>query len=278
MRRREFLAAAISPAAASIVPTLLPTIQADRWPADGIGNVARFGVLTPDFDPVPESELWAMAPRGVSIHTARVVAKAGAGFVEAPAIDEAVDRLVRVRPRAILLGYTSSSYALGAEVDARVRARLEDRAKGIRVIFPSLAAWAALGELGVQRVSLVHPPFWTETANDQARAYWRSAGFDVVQCMRIEPLRDFTEVAPSELVDFICARLPREAQAVFIGGNGMRAIGAIKSMEARLKKPVLSANQILLWEALRLVGQANRVTNYGSIFAARKRSGASDRM
>jgi maleate isomerase len=278
MRRREFLAAAVSPAAASIVPTLLPTIQADRWPADGIGNVARFGVLTPDFDPVPESELWAMAPRGVSIHTARVVAKAGAGFVEAPAIDEAVDRLVRVRPRAILLGYTSSSYALGAEVDARVRARLEDRAKGIRVIFPSLAAWAALGELGVQRVSLVHPPWWTETANDQARAYWRSAGFDVVQCVRIEPLRDFTEVAPSELVDFICARLPREAQAVFIGGNGMRAVGAIKSMEARLKKPVLSANQIVLWEALRLVGQAHRVTNYGSIFAARKRSGASDRM
>jgi hypothetical protein len=79
MRRREFLAAAVSPAAASIVPTLLPTIQADRWPADGIGNLARFGVLTPDFDPVPESELWAMTPRGVSIHTARVVAKGGCG-------------------------------------------------------------------------------------------------------------------------------------------------------------------------------------------------------
>jgi maleate isomerase len=185
---------------------------------------------------------------------------------------------VRVRPRAILLGYTSSSYALGAEADGRVRARLEDRAKGIRVILPSLAARAALGELGVQRVSLVHPPWWTETANDQARAYWRSAGFDVVQCVRIEPLRDFTEVAPSELVEFICTRLPREAQAVFIGGNGMRAVGAIKAVEARLKKPVLSANQIVFWEALRLVGQANRVTNYGSIFSGRKRSGASDRM
>src|SRR5262249_3701686 len=132
----------------------------------------------------------------------------------------------------------------------------------------------ALRELGAQHVSLVHPPWWTETANDQARAYWRGAGFDVVQCVRIEPLRNFTEVAPSEVVDFISARLPREAQAVFIGGNGMRAVGAIKALEARLRKPVLSANQIVLWDALRSVGQADRVTNYGGIFTSRKRSSA----
>lgn len=216
-----------------------------------------------------------MVPRGVSVHAARVVAKPGAGFVEPPAIDEAVDRLVRLRPRAILLGYTSSSYALGAEADARVRARLEDRAKGIQVIFPCLAAAAALRELKVQRIAVVHPPFWTETANEQGRTYWRAAGFDVLECVRLEPLRgDFTEVAPSEVVEFVSARTPREAQAVFMGGNGMRAVGAIRALEARLRKPVLSANQILLWDALRSVGQADRVTNYGSIFTSRKRSGA----
>lgn len=273
MRRRQFLVAAVGSAAASIAPPLPPTAQADRWPADGVGTVARIGILTPDFDPVPESELWAMVPRGVSVHAARVVAKPGAGFVEPPAIDEAVDRLARLRLRAILLGYTSSSYALGVEADARVRARLEDRAKGIRVIFPCLAAAAALGEIRVQRISLVHPPWWTETANEQARAYWRAAGFDVLQCVRLEPLRDFTEVAPSEVVEFISARIPREAQAVFIGGNGMRAVGAITALEARLRKPVLSANQILLWDALRSVGQANTVTNYGRIFTSRRWSG-----
>lgn len=274
MRRRQFLAAAVGSTAAAITPAPPPTAQADRWPADGVGAVARFGVLTPDFDPVPESELWAMVPRGVSVHAARVVAKPGAGFVEPPAIDEAVDRLVRLRPRAILLGYTSSSYALGAEADARVLARLADRAKGIQVIFPCLAAAAALGEIGVQRIGVVHPPWFTETASEQGRAYWRSAGFDVLQCVRLEPLRDFTEVAPSEVVEFVSARTPREAQAVFIGGNGMRAVGAIKALEARLRKPVLSANQIILWDALRSVGQADKVTNYGSIFTSRKRSGA----
>src|SRR5262245_65854486 len=121
---KTFLAATVGSAAASIAEPPSSTAQADTWPADGAGTVARFGVLTPDFDPVPESELWAMVPRGISIHAARVVAKPGASFVEAPAIDVAVDHLVRLKPRAILLGYTSSSYALGAEADARVRARL----------------------------------------------------------------------------------------------------------------------------------------------------------
>jgi maleate isomerase len=197
--------------------------------------------------------------------------------VEPPGIDEAVDRLVAVAPRAILLGYTSSSYALGAEADARARARLEERAKGIPVIFPCPAAMRALRERGVRRISVVHPPWWTETADEQGSVYWRAAGFDVLHCGRLEPTRAaFAEVAPRDVFEFVSARTPREAQAVFIGGNGMRAVGTIKRLEARLRKPVLSANQVLLWEALRSVGQTDRVTNYGSIFAGRKRSGGSD--
>jgi hypothetical protein len=43
------------------------------WQSDGAGALARIGVLTPHFDPVPESELWAMAPPGVSIHASRVL-------------------------------------------------------------------------------------------------------------------------------------------------------------------------------------------------------------
>jgi maleate isomerase len=43
-----------------------------QWQSDGAGSIGRIGVLTPDFDPVPESEMWAMAPPGISIHASRV--------------------------------------------------------------------------------------------------------------------------------------------------------------------------------------------------------------
>ena len=52
----------------------------------------------------------------------------------------------------------------------------------------------------------------------------------------------------------------------FHGWEGLRAVGTIRALEGRLKRPVLSANQVALWQALRLVGFDGRVTEYGSIF------------
>src|SRR5919202_1680024 len=95
MRRREFLVSAGAGALGASMGVRPAWAQAGRWEPDGVGTVARFGVLTPDFDPVPESELWAMAPRGVSIHAARMP-RGGPGpraFAEPPIADEAVDRL-----------------------------------------------------------------------------------------------------------------------------------------------------------------------------------------
>lgn len=270
MQRRRFLiSAGFGAVGASIARAQRMQAQEVRWQHDGAGTVARFGVLTRDFDPVPESELWAMVPRGIAIHAARVARSGGSGarFVEPPHVDDAVDRLVELAPRAILLGYTSSSYALGAEADGRVRARLEQRAKGIPVIFTCTAATTALRHLGVRRISVVHPPFWTEEANDQGAVYWRAAGFEVLQCTRMQPARSFTEVPAAEVFEFVSTHTPRAAEAVFIGGNGLRAVGAIRALEAQLHKPVLSANQVVLWEALRGVGRAASVANYGSIFA-----------
>lgn len=271
MQRRQFLiAAGFGVAGASIARSQRMQAQDVRWAPDGAATIARFGVLTPAFDPVPETEMWAMVPRGVSIHASRIprTAASGASVVEPPHIDDAVDRLVELAPSAILLGYTSSSYALGAEADDRVRVRLEQRAKGIRVIFPCPAAATALRLLNVQRISVFHPPFWKEEANEQGSVYWRAAGFDVLQCRRLQPDRSsFTEIPAAEVFEFVSAHTPPAAQAVFIGGNGMRAVGTIRALEARLRRPVLSANQVVLWEALRGIGRAASVTNYGSIFA-----------
>lgn len=184
-----------------------------------------------------------------------------------PYVDDAVDRLVELAPSAILLGYTSSSYALGSDADERVRGRLEQRAKGISIIFTCPAAATALRQLGVRRLSLVHPPWWSAEANDQGLAYWRANGFDVVNGTRLQPTRTFREVAAAEVFEFVASRTSRAAEAVFIGGNGMRAVGAVRALEARLGLPVLTANQVLLWAALRLAGSAAPVTQYGRIFS-----------
>ncbi|MGI9078688.1 MAG: maleate cis-trans isomerase family protein [Gemmatimonadaceae bacterium] len=236
-----------------------------KWRPDGVGSLARIGVLTPDFDPVPESEMWAMAPRGVSVHASRVSRHAGS-FADAPHVDGAAELLAGLAPRVIVYAYTSSSYAPGAEADDALRVRLETRTRGIPVVLTAPAASEALRILDVHRVALVHPPWFTEELNDKGSGYFRARGLEVVSCARLTPARRFAEVAPAELYDWTKANVPRKAEAVFIGGNGLRAIAVIGALEETLGRPVLTANQVAFWQALQLVGMSLKVRQYGRIF------------
>lgn len=270
MKRRHFITLG---AAAGIGAPLLRSsasraAQGPAWRPDGFGSVARIAVLTPDSDPVPESEMSVMAPDGVSIHGSRVARPSllPRAFAEPPYVDTAVELLAALAPRVILFAFTSSSYALGAEADKAVRARLEARSGKIPVLFTCPAATEALRILGARRIALVHPPWFTEEMNAQGRNYFGSQGFDVVGSTRIAPSRSFTEVPPAEVYEWTKRNVPDQADAVFIGGNGLRAIGAIQALEKALRRPVLTANQVLFWQALRLVGVESKVTQYGRVF------------
>jgi maleate isomerase len=209
-----------------------------------------------------------MAPEGVSLHASRVprIAGAGGSFADPPHVDVAAELLAGLAPRAIAYGYTSSSYVHGAEADGAFRARLEVRTQGVPVVLTAPAAVEALRLLRAHRVALIHPPWWTEDNNEKGREYFRSQGFDVVYCARIEPPRGFTEVAPIEVYDWARAKVPREAEALFIGGNGMRAIGAIQALEESLGRPVLTANQVVFWRALRVARIVSQPSGYGRVF------------
>ena len=207
-----------------------------------------------------------MAPPGISFHTARFP-RDRLKFAEQPNVDEAIDRLTKVGPKAILYAFTTGSYLLHGDGEDRVRTRLEQRAGGIPVILTAQAATAALHSLGSKRIALVHPPWFSDTVNNQGAAYFRERGFEVLDCRRLEPLRQqFTEVAREEVYAFVGRNTPKAADAVFIGGNGLRAVGTVEALERRLGRPVLTANQVLLWSALRLVSQTNSVRGYGRIF------------
>jgi maleate isomerase len=248
-----------------------------RWQSDGAGSLARIGVLTPDFDPVPESEMWAMAPPGVSIHASRVPwstlpemgRRNAQSFAEPPHVDTAAELLAGLAPRVIVYAFTGSSYVLGAEADDSLRAHLEKCTRGIPVVLTGTAAAEALRVLGVHRLALIHPPWFSEEVNANGKDYFQSQGMEVVYCARMTPVRQFAEVPPAEVYDWIKGNVPQDAEALFIGGNGLRAIGVIQALEETLGRPVLTANQVAFWQALRLVGIASEISRYGRIFADR---------
>jgi maleate isomerase len=269
MKRRQVLGVTAVGMTAELLAhrSLLAAASAENWRPDGIGSIARIGVVTPAFDPVPESETWAMAPKGVSIHAARVRYQRGDPRLFAdPRVDSAVELLAAVKPHSIMYAFTSSSYVLGAAGDEALRSRLERVAAGIPVVLAAEAASAALHAVNARRVAIIHPPWFSEETNDRGRAYFQGQGFTVVSCARVLPLRDFQEVPPAEVHDWATTTVPKEAEALLIAGNGLRAVGVIEALEVTLSRPVLTANQVTFWAALKTVENAPQVTQFGRLF------------
>jgi maleate isomerase len=272
MKRRQFLSVTAVGAATTLPfrPSPLAAAPHPAWQRDGVGSIARIGLLTPAFDPVPESEAWAMAPQGVSIHASRMSWQRGdpRSSAESPHVDLAIELLADVKPRVIIYGFTSSSYVLGPAGDETLRSRLERVAAGVPVILAAEAASAALRVVNARRVAIVHPPWFSDEVNEKGRAYFEGQGFAVVSCAQLVPQRDFEEVPPAEVYERVATTVPKHAEAVLIAGNGLRAVGVIQALEEHLRRPVLTANQVTFWAALKTVGSAPQVTQFGRLFKA----------
>lgn len=221
-----------------------------------------------------------MAPEGVSIHTARVPLgwrsgsqpppigfDAARAFAEPPYVDEAATLLADAPLNVITYAFTSSSYVLGADGDAALKSRLEKLTRGIPVLIPCPSAVLALRTLGAHRLALIHPPWYPTEIDRLGAQYFRNQGFDVVHAAAAQIEGGQLAIDPLKVYEWACAHVPAAADAVFFGGNGFGVIGAIRALEKELDRPVLTANQVLVWHALRWARVPVPVANYGEIFA-----------
>jgi maleate isomerase len=168
----------------------------------------------------------------------------------------------------IAYGFTSSAYVIGPAGEAAMIARLEERTRGIPVVAPSVATVEALALFGARRVALMTPPWFDEELTGLGRRFYEDAGLEVVMAEPCGLPSDQTAIRPDEQAAWALARVPDAAQALVIGGNGFRAVGAIQALEAALGWPVITANQVLLWAALRAAGADTRkVSGYGRLFS-----------
>ena len=252
------------------------------WQPDGWGFRARLGLLVPHADVGPESEVTAMAPDGVSVHATRVplglMRPGGAmdptiptepvrAFADPPHVDDAAELLAAAPLHAIGFAFTSSSYVRGAADDEALRERLERRTRGIPVVVTGTSAVLALRALGVSRLALIDPPWFSPELNAMGAEYFRSQGLEVVHHAPAGLPSDQRAVHPGQLYEWARAHVPAAAEAVFMGGNGFRTVGVIDALEEDLAIPVLTANQVLCWHLLRLARTRAPVVGYGRLFA-----------
>ncbi len=255
----------------------------DNW-----GARARIGMFIVGHEAVPEAEWWAMRPDGVSVHAARVTARApwAAWRDDRSAVDLPEDmahgaaQFAAMAPDAVVVGHSSSSVMGGPGWDAAVIAALGDiLGPQVAVTTNGLDCSAALTALGARRPFLVLPPWYGDGTCAAAGDYLRDAGFDPAGQHRFTPGGTWAGIAPGDLVGRglanaqetaplfiqITEGCPADADAVLIAGTGFRCVGIIEALEAELGRPVVAANQASLWRCLRLAGIDDAVPGYGAL-------------
>ncbi|MEU6894674.1 maleate cis-trans isomerase [Streptomyces sp. NPDC046557] len=188
-------------------------------------------------------------------------------FAEPPHVDDAAELLAAAPVDVLAFAFTSSAYVIGSDAEAAMLDRLSTRAHGLPVVGTCSATVRALRSLGARRIALVDPPWFSDELNRLGLDYYEAAGFDVVYAAPCSLSSGQQLVRPADLHDWVAAHVPSDAEAVVIGGNGFRAVGAVEAMERTLRRPVLAANQVLLWAALRAAGNPDAgIDGYGQLF------------
>jgi maleate isomerase len=262
---------------------MTPMAQRDNW-----GWQARIGMFIVGNEVVPEAEWWAMLPTNVSVHAARVTARAPwarwrddrSGVELEEDLARGCQQFAAMRLSAVVVGHSSSSILGGKGWDEAVVARLSGML-GARtcVTTNGLDCVAALRASGVRRPFLVLPPWFNDQTVAAGVRYYADQGVAPAGHYRYDPGREWRDLPPGELyrqgMGFeqqieplyaqIRAACPIAADGVLIAGTGFRCVGILDALERDLRRPVVSANQASLWQCLRLSGVLTTISGYGNL-------------
>ena len=232
---------------------------------------ARLGFMVPPGTPTVEREMIELAPKGVSVHFARMVARGPVGTLanlqsraasQLEHMDETVDSIASVEPDVIVLAHTATSYVLGRNGDAKLAQRQEART-GIPFISALGSAAAALEALGVRKVAVGTP--YDQALTLRGKAVLEEFGFEVVHAECLPDVKNIFEETRRRVYGLVKGANRPEADAVFISGVGLPTLSVLGAAEADLGKPVVSSACAMLWNALRVAGIGTPISGYGRL-------------
>ena len=212
-------------------------------------------------------DMYRICPPGVGLHFARVsnpdsITNESLAAI-APDLTRAASTLLPDGTLDVVTyACTSGSLVLGQERVEELLKAGNPNAKPSSII---AAVIRALEALQARRIVVATP--YLDGINTAERDYLAERGFEVldIQGLNLERDSDMVRVAPEFILEMAAALDRPEADAIFISCGALRSIDIIEELEARVSKPVVTSNQAMAWDALRLAGIPDRIPGYGKL-------------
>ncbi|MPY79102.1 MAG: maleate cis-trans isomerase [Actinophytocola sp.] len=178
---------------------------------------------------------------------------------------EGAAQLAPLSPDAVVWACTSGSFVFGWDGAAEQITKLA-AVTGTPTSSTSFAFTRALRALGLKRVAITAS--YPDDVATLFRGFLAAEGVDVLQLSSagIDTAAEVGQLRPDEVAELVTRGDHPEADALLIPDTAMRTIALIDPIEQRIGKPVLTANQVTIWEGLRLAGAPTRADGIGRLF------------
>ncbi|MET7907604.1 decarboxylase [Streptomyces avermitilis] len=166
---------------------------------------------------------------------------------------------------AVVWACTSGSFVYGWQ-GAHDQVRSLARTAGLPASSTSFAFAHAARELGARRVAV--GATYPDDVAALFAAFLKDAGVEVV-AIRGSGIITAAEVATwdeEQVLALARAADHPDAEAVLLPDTALHTASHIQALEAALGKPVLTANQVTVWEALRLADRRVNAPRLGALF------------
>lgn len=137
---------------------------------------------------------------------------------------------------------------------------------GVPTSSTSLAYLTALQHLGLTRVA-VAASYPADVAT-LFRDFLATGGVETcgMSSAGIPTAAEVGALDPHEVGELVARNDHPDAQAVLVPDTAMRTLALLPGLEQRIGKPVLTANQVTIWEGLRLAGHTPYDPAFGTLF------------
>ncbi|WP_280232438.1 maleate cis-trans isomerase family protein [Nocardia cyriacigeorgica] len=174
------------------------------------------------------------------------------------------------RPAAVVWACTSGSFVYGPE-GAREQVRQLSADAGVPASSTSIAFVEAARALSVRRVAVA-----ASYPDEVARLFVEFlADADItvtaLSSAGIDTAAEVGTLTPDQVLDLAIGNDHPDAQALLIPDTAMHTLAVLPRLEAALGKPVLTANQVSVWEGLRLGAVQRESIEFGALFGGGSR-------
>jgi len=226
-------------------------------------------LLLPAANHVLEPEFYKLLPKGVSLHTSRMLNRE-ANLRDTAEMNkhimEAAVELSIIQPNVVAYGCTSGSFMKGLGWDLEIAKRISSVVKAT-AITTSTAVIKALQELGLKKLSVATP--YIEEVNIKEKEFLQGHGFEVLEIrgMRILKAFEIGLVESDKVYEFAMKTFRDGSDGLFLSCTNLRTLEVIKWLEKDLRKSVVSSNQATIWATLGMARLKAPIKGYGELFA-----------